>query len=313
MKKFALILALILLLTGCAAQEPAAEAAPEDTAPVVEDQPAVEEAPVEEAPEEAPMEEEPAEEEPEDVVPEDPEDVEPPVLTAAQIADGTYEIEVHSNASMFRVVECWLTVSGDQMTAAMTMSGQGYGMVYMGTGEEALVDTEDTYIPFTMSESGGKVFTVPVEALNVEHDCAAWSIRKEKWYDRILIFESELLPAEAILSGDAAPALADGSYTVEATLSGGTGRATVESPMTVTVENGQMTATVVWSSPFYEFMVLDGVTYDPIQDKGNATFTIPVTLDTDLSVSAQTVAMSQPHLIDYTLRLDSATAVEIAQ
>ena len=80
----------------------------------------------------------------------------------------------------------------------MTMSGQGYGMVYMGTGEEALADDESASIPFVMSESGGKTFTVPVEALNVEHDCAAWSIKKEKWYDRVLVFESGLIPADAI-------------------------------------------------------------------------------------------------------------------
>ena len=31
----------------------------------------------------------------------------------------------------------------------------------------------------------------------MEIDCAAWSIRKEKWYDRVLIFQSDTLPEEA--------------------------------------------------------------------------------------------------------------------
>lgn len=128
-----------------------------------------------------------------------PEETEPPVIYADQLADGTYEITVDSNASMFRVVHCELTVENGTMSAAMTMSGQGYGMVYMGTREEADQDTEENFIPFTQDENGGKVFTVPVEALNLEHDCAAWSIRKEKWYDRILIFESAELPEEAYL------------------------------------------------------------------------------------------------------------------
>ena len=126
-----------------------------------------------------------------------PEETEPPVIYADQLVDGSYEIEVDSNASMFRVVKCVLTVENGSMTAAMTMSGQGYGYVYMGTRKEADADTEENFIPFTMDEEGGKVFTVPVEALNLEHDCAAWSIRKETWYDRILVFESGLLPETA--------------------------------------------------------------------------------------------------------------------
>ena len=127
-----------------------------------------------------------------------PEETEPPVIYADQIADGTYEIEVDSSASMFRVVKCVLTVENGTMTAAMTMSGQGYGYVYMGTREEADQDTEENFIPFELDENGAKVFTVPVEALNMELNCAAWSIRKEKWYDRVLVFESELIPADAL-------------------------------------------------------------------------------------------------------------------
>jgi hypothetical protein len=50
-----------------------------------------------------------------------------------------------------------------------------------------------------LTEAGAKVFTVSVEALNLELDCAAWSIRKEKWYDRTLVFESAQLPAEAFV------------------------------------------------------------------------------------------------------------------
>ena len=86
------------------------------------------------------------------------------------------------------------------MQVCMTMGGQGYGFLYMGTGEEAIQDSEDIYIPFVMDEEGAKTFTVPVEALNVETDCAAWSIRKEKWYDRILVFMSDMLPAEAYIA-----------------------------------------------------------------------------------------------------------------
>ena len=128
-----------------------------------------------------------------------PEETEPPVIYADQLVDGVYEITVDSSSSMFRVVHCELTVSEGSMTAAMTMSGDGYGMVYMGSGEAALAADETSYIPFVLTEAGAKVFTVPVEALNMDLDCAAWSIRKEKWYDRTLVFESAQLPVEAFV------------------------------------------------------------------------------------------------------------------
>lgn len=119
-------------------------------------------------------------------------------IYANEVKDGTYEITVDSSSSMFRVVKCELIVDNEEMRAVMTMSGKGYGMVYMGTSEKALVDSEDAYIPFVLNENGQKTFTVPIEALNKETECAAWSIKKEKWYDRTLIFESDAIEAEAL-------------------------------------------------------------------------------------------------------------------
>lgn len=100
---------------------------------------------------------------------------------------------------------------------------------------------------------------------------------------------------------------ADGSYTVEVTLSGGSGRATVESPAKVTIDGDVATATIVWSSPFYEYMIVDDVRYEPIREDGNATFEIPIVFDEDMAVSASTIAMSEPHLVDYTLHFDRST------
>ena len=52
-------------------------------------------------------------------------------------------------------------------------------------------------------------------------------------------------------------------------------------------------------------MTVDGVRYDLVNTEGNSTFIIPITLDSDIAVSALTTAMSEPHLIDYTLHFDS--------
>ena len=119
----------------------------------------------------------------------------------------------------------------------------------------------------------------------------------------LLVFCMLIAPLCALAAGP----LADGQYTVEAALSGGSGRASVASPAELAIQNGVATATVIWSSPHYEYMLVNGETYYPMQKEGNSTFKIPVTLDTDISFSAQTVAMSQPHVIEYTLRFDSST------
>ena len=101
--------------------------------------------------------------------------------------------------------------------------------------------------------------------------------------------------------------LTNGKYTIEVTLSGGSGRASVDSPAQIIVDGENITATIVWSSPYYEYMLIDGVQYDPIQTEGNSTFEIPIVLDEDMAISASTIAMSEPHLVEYTLHFDSST------
>ena len=101
--------------------------------------------------------------------------------------------------------------------------------------------------------------------------------------------------------------LTDGEYMIEVTLSGGSGRASVESPAALVIDGETITATIVWSSPYYEYMLVDDVQYDPVQTEGNSTFEIPVVLDADMAVSASTIAMSEPHLVEYTLHFDSST------
>ena len=73
------------------------------------------------------------------------------------------------------------------------------------------------------------------------------------------------------------------------------------------ISDGEIFATIVWSSPFYEYMIVDDTKYSPIQTEGNSTFKIPIVLDKKINVSPSTVAMSQPYLIDYTLFFYSKT------
>lgn len=115
----------------------------------------------------------------------------------AVILDGEYEIEVESSSNMFNIVSAKLIVKDGVMKCAMTMSGKGYLKLFMGTAEEAAAAPEEQMIPFEEDAEGAHVFTVPVAELDQEINCAAFSKKKEQWYDRVLVFSAKMLPVEA--------------------------------------------------------------------------------------------------------------------
>ncbi|MBR0404490.1 MAG: hypothetical protein IJI68_04730 [Eggerthellaceae bacterium] len=120
---------------------------------------------------------------------------------------------------------------------------------------------------------------------------------------------SEASAAASAAAGAVDPsALEDGEYTVEVTLEGGSGKAYVESPMQINVIEGDITAVVVWSSPNYDQMIVNGEQYLPVPRAGNSTFQIPLAeLADELPIQAETTAMSEPHMIDYVIHFDLAT------
>ncbi len=100
----------------------------------------------------------------------------------------------------------------------------------------------------------------------------------------------------------------DGTYMVDVSLSGGTGRSSVKSPAELTVSESGMTARIEWSSPYYDLMIVDGERLLPVNTDGDSVFLVPVaSLAVPLDVQAETVAMSEPHLIDYTLTFDASS------
>ena len=119
-------------------------------------------------------------------------------LGASQIAAGTYDIAVDSDSSMFNVEAAQLTVADGAMTCVLTLGGTGYGKLFMGTADEAASASEDDCIPYVEDAEGRYTYTVPVEQLNVETPCAAWSTKKEQWYDRNLTFTANGIPAGSI-------------------------------------------------------------------------------------------------------------------
>lgn len=230
----------------------------------------------------------------------------------AALPDGVYTAEFDTDSSMFHANEACdgkgtLTVENGQMTFHVSLASTHIVNLYLGKASDAadheadwLQPTTDTvtYSDGTSEEVYG--FDIPVTAVDTDFDLAILGT-KGKWYDHVVSVRNAVQQA-----GTAAPA--DGTYTCEVTLEGGSGRATVESPAALTVADGKMTATIVWSSPNYDYMIVDGEKYLPTNTEGNSTFEIPVSaLDTALDVTADTVAMSTPHEIEYTLTFDSAS------
>lgn len=239
-------------------------------------------------------------------------------IAGDQVKDGTYHVTVKSSSKMFDITACELTVEDGKMTAVMHMGGTGYLYVYMGTGEQAAAASESDYIPFTEEADGTHSFTVPVDALDEGIDCAAFSKKKEKWYDRTILFRADSLPMDALADGvvttPADLGLADGTYTADVALAGGSGRASVESPAQLTVKDGNVTAKIVWSSKNYDYMKVGDTKYDAVIEDEHSTFEIPVScFDWAMAVKADTTAMSEAHEIDYTLTFDAASVAPLSK
>ena len=234
------------------------------------------------------------------------------VTETSALPDGVYTAEFDTDSGMFHANEACdgkgtLTVENGQMTFHVSLASTHIVNLYLGKAADAAANASDwlqpttdtvTYSDGTSEEVYG--FDIPVSAVDADFDLAILGT-KGKWYDHVVSVCNAVEQA-----GTAAPA--DGTYTCEVTLEGGSGRATVESPAALTVADGKMTATIVWSSPNYDYMLVDGEKYLPTNTEGNSTFEIPVAaLDTALDVTADTVAMSTPHEIEYTLTFDSAS------
>lgn len=238
------------------------------------------------------------------------------VVEGSQLKNGTYQIQVDSSSPMFNIVACDLEVADGTMMATMTMGGTGYLYVYLGTGEEAIQASEDAYLPYTELATGEHSFTIPVSALNQEISCAAYSKKKEQWYDRSLVFRADSLPMEAYASQPyKTPAelkLEEGkTYEVEAKLSGGSGKASIQNPTVVTLQDDKMLVTLVWSSSNYDYMVVDDQKYLNENEGGSSTFTVEMKgMGMEYPVKANTTAMSTPHEIEYTIYLDPESVKE---
>ena len=253
---------------------------------------------------------------------------------ADTLEDGVYTAEFDTDSSMFHVNEAddkkgKLTVKDGKMTIHVSLVSKKIVNLFAGTAEDAQKDGAEIIEPTTdtVKYSDGYTeevygFDIPVPAIGEEFDVAILG-EKGKWYDHKVSVKDPVKTddtadetADEKTSDDKKSEgkkledlkLEDGNYEFDVTLTGGTGRATVESPAKVEIKDKKATATIIWSSPNYDYMIVDGEKYEPVNKDGNSTFEIPVTIfDAEMDVTADTVAMSTPHEIDYTLNFDSSS------
>jgi iron complex transport system substrate-binding protein len=98
-------------------------------------------------------------------------------------------------------------------------------------------------------------------------------------------------------------ALPEGEYAPDGfTFSGGTGKVTISCP-SIAVAGGEVTATLVFSSPNYPKLTVDGVEYVATHEGKTSIFTVPAVVNADMTVVGTTTAMSKPHDIEYTVHI----------
>ena len=235
----------------------------------------------------------------------------------AQLPDGVYAAEFSTDSSMFHVSEACdgkgtLTVKDGVMTIHISLGSKKILNLYPGLAEDAAKDGAVLLEPTTdtVTYSDGMTeevygFDVPVPVIGEEFDLALIGT-KGKWYDHKVKVSDPV--AEGTADTFDLSTVEDGSYTIELTMEGGSGRASIQSPAQLAIADGAATAILEWSSPNYDYMLVNGEKYLPVNTEGNSVFEVPVeALDAPLTMIGDTVAMSTPHEVEYTVTFHSET------
>ncbi len=236
------------------------------------------------------------------------------------IEDGIYLADFNTDGSMFHVNEAWegkgiLTVMDGVMSIHLVMPSKNVLNLYPGLAEDAQKDGAVLLEPLTEEVTYSDGFTeevyafdLPVPVLDEEFDCALIGT-KGKWYDhKVSVSDPEPYTDAALAPAGESTEEQTEEHTIEVSLEGGTGKASVSTPAKLTMSGGEIVITLEWSSPYYDYMIVDGIKYLPVNTEGNSVFEIPIkSIDSDFSVTADTTAMSKPHEIEYVVHLDPET------
>lgn len=217
-------------------------------------------------------------------------------------SDGIYSTTAETGASMFKVVGVKLTVKNGKMSAVITLSGEGYDYLYMGTATDAATHTGN-WIKYSGSAAytldgetkTGRTYEIPVSALDTPLTIASHSERQKKWYDRTVTISFKNLKKTGDIPAEGTPA--DGIYSTSAV----TGAAMFKVVGTkLTVKNGKMTALITLSGIGYDYLYMgtgaDAANHTDqwIKYKGTATYTLDGETKTGRTYEIPVAALDKP-------------------
>lgn len=237
------------------------------------------------------------------------------------LEDGVYIADFETDSSMFCVNDTCdgkgvLTVENGEMTIHVTLLSQKILNLYSGLAEDAAKDgaqlIEPTLDTVTYDDGISEEvfgFDIPVPALDEEFDVALIGT-KGTWYDHKVSVKNAVPESEYVTEEpeEEETAPEEGVKLVNVTFSGGSGKAYIESPATCEEIDGVTYVTLTWSSKNYDYMLYEGEKYLNQAAEGEpSVFVIPIDkFGEELTVIGDTVAMSTPHEIEYTILLEIA-------
>ncbi len=253
--------------------------------------------------------------------PDDADDLSAPIPSSApvplvELPDGIYTVDFTTDSPMFHVNEAYegksvMTVRSGRATLHLVMPSKNVVNLFLGKAEAARQPGATLLFPLDerVVYSDGVAETVyaydlPVPAIDAKFDGALVG-RKGNWYDHRVrvshpVFVEALPPSGEIYRNE---------YLVPVALEGGSGRGGVESPAKVVVNGDGFCVTLKWTSPNYDYMIVDGARYEASVVDGRSVFEFTVPdLSFPIPVVADSVAMSRPHEIEYKLRFDLSAA-----
>ncbi|HHT14837.1 MAG TPA: ABC transporter substrate-binding protein [Clostridiales bacterium] len=217
-----------------------------------------------------------------------PEEQTPQKSEPLVIDDGRYLVAVHTDSPLLKIEHCVLAVADGKMQAEITIKDSKYGFLYSGLAKDALQADISEHIALLPDDDGKATTVLPISALDEDLPLATWSDKKKLWYNRTIRLDSKSL--EPVKT----------ETTASFTFTGGSGRTTIS---LTNLDETTGLATISFSSSNYTQVKIDESIYLNENPSGDSTFTLPLTVNGQTLISAETVAMSQPRWIDYSLYL----------
>jgi len=262
---------------------------------------------------------------------------------------GTYAVRSDTDNRMFYIAPntknqklSILKISKNgKITATVTLTGQGYDYLYMGTAADA-AKAKTSDLSKYKSKNGYYSYSLPVSGMDTKINVAAHSKKLNKWFQHTIIFYSsgaeKVKDGTEAVSGKNSSNGKSGTQTSfrndhkadrESKYKDDSGRSTASVNNSTSLSAGVYTPDQFsWSGGSgrlayircdkitvsgghaYATIVFSSNTYDSLKASGNvysktggglSKFVIPVKLNANNTIIGRTTAMSQPHWVKYSI------------